>query len=119
MQKCLGTNDIATALLPNKGPFYDISEHFIADIDASAHDYAPTEALTLNEFLRSRHVKNDSFNRSEQLPNFKSARVDPQRLFLLARRSKTFLQARMLQETLARNVFLLKNEPLFPKNTSN
>ena len=43
LQQHLGTNDIATAILSNKGPFYEFlkdrfSEHIIADSDTSAHD---------------------------------------------------------------------------------
>ena len=70
----------------------------------SAIQIQPT-SLTLNEFLRSGHVKNDSFDISEHLPNFKPASVDAEHLFSLARISKTDLQARMLPETLARYFF--------------
>ena len=119
VEKWLDGNAISNALLHNRGEFFQyVKSKFMATTvnqrSTDDHGYVSTSHISYNE--RKTQPFWINFNILKVLPNFKPCSVDVERLFLLGRISKIFLQSKLSTSSHShnRNVFLNKNHHFLP-----
>ena len=114
LSKWVDGNAIVNAIIDNNGGFFDkvrqiaLSPTLNNQQPSEDHVYVGSEKLSFQDF--NSRVEKDVIDIMEFLEIFRSASVDPERLFPFCRLSKTFLRNRLSPENHSLNVFLNKNK---------